>query len=196
MKLILASDNTHKVAECSRILAPLGFAVCSKQEVGITLEVEETGETFAENAKLKAEAIFAATGLPTLSDDSGLVVDALGGAPGVLSARFGGEGLQDADRNRLLLERLAGVPFAERTAAFVCVLCLIQAPGDHRLYEGRCAGWIGSEPRGEHGFGYDPIFLLEDGRSLSMLTPAEKDAISHRGQALRLLEEDLRKSHA
>lgn len=191
MKLILATDNAHKVAECSRILTPLGFEVCTKQQAGVTLEVEETGKTFAENAILKAEAIFQATGLPTLSDDSGLSVDALGGAPGVFSARFGGEGLQDADRNQLLLEKMQGVPHAERTAQFVCVLCLILGSGDQRLYEGTCAGWIATEAQGAEGFGYDPVFMVEEGRSLAMLTATQKDSISHRGQALRLLEQDL-----
>lgn len=158
----------------------------------------ETGRTFRENAVQKAEEASAATGLPAVADDSGLEVDALGGLPGIYSARYGGPELDDEGRNQLLLEHLAHVEPAQRTARYRVVLALTVPgdggrPGETVVVEGTVEGWIGSEPRGTGGFGYDPIFYLldEEGRmlqrSMAELTPAEKDAISHRGQALRRL---------
>jgi XTP/dITP diphosphohydrolase len=153
-------------------------------EVGAEdLEVDEDGVTFLANAQKKAREYAAATGLPTLADDSGLTVAALGGRPGVQSARFGGPGLSSDDRNRRLLELMEGQ--ADRSAAYVCVIALARrAEPASKVFLGRCEGRIGRHPRGEGGFGYDPVFLLPDGRSMAELPDADKDAISHRGLAV------------
>ncbi len=185
MKLILASNNKHKLAEFSRVLEPLGIEVVSQSQAGICLEVEETGTTFAENARLKAEAIYAQAGISVVADDSGLEVDALDNAPGVYSARYGGEGLSDADRYNKLLDALAEVPTEKRGARFVCVLHYIDEAGEHHSLRGECPGLIGYAPQGENGFGYDPIFMVGE-KSFAQLTSGEKDAISHRGRALEL----------
>lgn len=195
MKLILASNNQHKLAEFSRVLRPLGIEVISQSQAGIYLEVEETGETFEENARLKAEAIFARTGTPVVADDSGLEVDALDNAPGVYSARYGGEGLTDVGRYNKLLEALADVPDEKRGARFVCVLHYIDGAGEHHSLRGECPGKIGYAPRGENGFGYDPVFMVGE-KSFSELSPAEKDAISHRGRALELFVELLKEKES
>lgn len=187
MKLILASNNQHKVEEFTRVLQPLGYEVISQKQAGIDLEVEETGETFAENARLKAEAVYRLAHLPTIADDSGLEVDALDNAPGVYSARYAGEGATDADRNAKLLGQLQDVPEEERGARFVCVLHFIDENGKSYSLRGECPGRIGYAPQGENGFGYDPIFLVGD-KSFAELSPAEKDAVSHRGRALAFLE--------
>lgn len=192
MQLVAATKNEHKLIEFRRILEPFGFEVLSQSDVDVDLDVAETGTTFAENAALKAQAVFRATGLPTVADDSGLEVDALDGAPGIYSARFGGPGLTDRDKCLLILEKLDGLPKEQRTARFVSAICLILGEGGQRNYLGTCEGWIGTEILGENGFGYDPIFMVDDKDSFATLTGAEKDRISHRGRALEQMEEDLK----
>ena len=190
MKLIAATNNAHKVVEFKRILEPLGFTVLSQKEAGIRVEAEETGTTFEENACLKAKAVYDASGLPTVADDSGIVVDALDGAPGVYSARYGGPGLNDVDRYEKLLHEMEGVPDAKRTARFVCAISLVLSPDKAFSFTGVCEGKIGHGPRGENGFGYDPIFMVGE-KSTAELSSEEKDKISHRGQALRKMEQML-----
>lgn len=190
MKLIAATNNAHKVVEFKRILEPLGFTVLSQKEAGIHVKAEETGTTFEENAYLKAKAVYDASGLPTVADDSGIVVDALDGAPGVYSARYGGPGLNDVDRYEKLLHEMEGVPDAKRTARFVCAISLILSPDKVFSFTGVCEGKIGHGPHGENGFGYDPIFMVGE-KSTAELSPEEKDKISHRGQALRKMEQML-----
>ena len=192
MKLIAATNNTHKVIEFKRILEPLGYTVLSQKEAGIHIEVEETGETFEENAYLKAKCVSKPTGLPTVADDSGIAVDALNGAPGVYSARYGGPALDDVGRYEKLLAEMENVPDSNRTARFVCAISLILSNEKVYSFTGVCEGKIGYAPRGENGFGYDPIFMVGD-KSTAELSPAEKDKISHRGQALRKMEKLLRK---
>lgn len=187
MRFIVATHNYKKLGELSRILKPLGIGAVTDAEAGITLgQVEETGTTFEENAYLKAAAACKQTGMPAVADDSGLQVDALNGAPGVYSARFAGEGATDADRNKKLLHELADIPDERRTAKFVSVVCCVFPNGESVTARGECRGRIGYEPAGENGFGYDPLFFIGDGRSFAELSSEEKDAISHRGNALRL----------
>lgn len=184
MKFILATHNPGKLREMSDILSHLGVEVVSPADEGITVEVEETGTTFAENAMLKAKAICAASGLPAIADDSGLCVDALNGGPGVYSARYGGEGLDDRGRYMLLLSSLRGQ--TTRAAHFACAIACAFPDGKTLTAEGRCDGAIAFAPLGEGGFGYDPVFLVpEKGKTFGQLTAEEKSAISHRGRALR-----------
>ena len=184
MKFILATHNPGKLREMSDILSHLGVEVMSPAEVGITVEVEETGTTFAENAMLKAKAICDASGLPAIADDSGLCVDALNGGPGVYSARYGGEGLDDRGRYMLLLNSMRGQ--TTRAAHFACAIACAFPDGKTLTAEGRCDGAIAFAPMGEGGFGYDPVFLVpEKGKTFGQLTAEEKSAISHRGKALR-----------
>ena len=190
MKLIAATNNAHKVVEFKRILEPLGFTVLSQKEAGIHVEAEETGTTFEENAYLKAKAVYDASGLPTVADDSGIAVDALNGAPGVYSARYGGPSLNDVDRYEKLLHEMDGVPDEKRTARFVCAISLILSSDQVFGFTGVCEGKIGYGPRGENGFGYDPIFMVGD-KSTAELLPEDKDKISQRGQALRKMEQML-----
>ncbi|MGI6030209.1 MAG: XTP/dITP diphosphatase [Eubacteriales bacterium] len=183
MNIVVATGNAGKVREIREILAPLGYTVQSMKERGIELEVEETGSTFAENAYLKAKAIFDLCGEMTMADDSGLEVDALGGAPGVYSARYAGEGHDDQANNRKLLAALEQIQ--DRRAHFTCAICCVY-PGGNFTVEGRCEGVIAREPAGEGGFGYDPLFYVEQyGKTFGELTSEEKNAISHRGEALR-----------
>ncbi len=192
MKAVLASHNKKKMAEMRAILSALGVEVLSQADVGVDIEPEETGTTFEENARIKAEAILQATGLPAIADDSGLVVDALDGAPGVYSARYGGEGLDDTGRWQLLLRNMAGKK--DRTCRFVSVICCAFPDGTCLTTRGECPGVVAEGPRGEGGFGYDPVFWLpEKGRSMAELSPEEKNQISHRGNALRVFKEELEK---
>jgi XTP/dITP diphosphohydrolase len=189
-KFVLATHNPGKLKEMSAILAELGIQVVGPDALGIDVEVEETGTTFAENAMLKAQAICAAAGLPAIADDSGLCVDALNGGPGVYSARYGGEGLDDRGRTKLLLENMRGQ--TTRAAHFACAICCVFPNGDTLTAEGRCEGAIAFAPMGEGGFGYDPVFLVpEKAKTFSQLTAEEKNAISHRGKALRAFSEKL-----
>ena len=190
---IIATHNVKKLAELERILTPLGISVQTASQAGFTLpEVDETGTTFAENARLKAESAMRATGRPAVADDSGLVVDALGGAPGVSSARYAGPDAGDRDRYEKLLRELADVPDDRRTARFVSAVCCVFPDGTSIDVTGACEGRIARAPRGDGGFGYDPVFLVGD-RSYAELTAAEKDEISHRGRALRALQDALRR---
>ena len=190
MKFVLATHNPGKLKEMADILSGLGVEVVSPAELGIDVEVEETGSTFAENAMLKARAICDASGLPAIADDSGLCVDALNGGPGVYSARYGGEGLDDAARTRLLLENMRGQ--TTRAAHFACAIACVFPGGDTLTAEGRCDVAIAFAPMGQGGFGYDPVFLVPElGKTFSQLSGAEKNEISHRGRALRAFSEKL-----
>ena len=183
-KFVLATHNPGKLAEMGAILSGLGVEVVSPADLGITVDVEETGTTFAENAMLKAKAICAAAGMPAIADDSGLCVDALNGGPGVYSARYGGEGLDDRGRYTLLLNSMRGQ--TTRAAHFACAIACAFPNGDTLTAEGRCDGAIDFAPMGTEGFGYDPVFLIPDkGKTFGQLTAEEKSAISHRGKALR-----------
>ena len=184
MRFVLATHNPGKLREMGEILKDFGIEVVSPRDLGITVDVEETGTTFAENALLKAKAICKAAGLPAIADDSGLCVDALNGAPGVYSARYGGEGLDDKGRYMLLLSSLRGAP--TRAAHFACAVACAFPNGDTLTAEGRCDGSIAYAPLGEGGFGYDPVFLLPGtGKTFGQLTQEEKSAVSHRGRALK-----------
>ena len=190
MKAVLASRNAKKLKELQEILSGSGIDIMLQSEAGVDIEVEETGLTFEENAILKAETVRDATGLIALADDSGLMVEALGGAPGVFSARYGGEGLDDAGRSALLLKEMAGE--ANRACKFVCVICCAFPNGDRLMARGECPGVLAKEPRGDGGFGYDPVFYLpEPGKMMAELDAAEKHQISHRGKALRAFQEEL-----
>ena len=195
MKFVLATQNPKKLKEMSAILGELGVEVVSEADLGVKIEVEETGETFAENSLLKAKAVMEATKLPAIADDSGLCVDALNGGPGVYSARFGGEGLDDTGRYRLLLQMLHGQ--ADRRAHFHTTITCAFPNGDVLQDDGEVEGTIAFAPMGENGFGYDPVFQ-PDGYACSMaeLRPEEKNAISHRGNALKILKEELRNYYA
>ncbi len=185
MKVILASKNRHKLTELSEILSQLGFEIALESEYGLDIDVEETGTTFEENSFLKAEAVMKASGLPVLADDSGLMVDALDGAPGVYSARYGHKG-SDAERTAFLLENMKNVPEEKRMAKFVCVITCLWPDGKKIVARGECPGEIAFEPHGENGFGYDPVFYLpEKGKTYAELTSEEKNAISHRARALQ-----------
>ena len=183
MKYVLATHNPGKLKEMGAILARFGVEVVSPKDLGLTVDVEETGTTFAENAMLKAKAICAAAHLPAIADDSGLCVDALNGGPGVYSARYGGEGLDDRGRYMLLLNNMRGQ--TTRAAHFACALACAFPNGDTLTAEGRCDGTIAFAPMGEGGFGYDPVFFVpEKAKTFGQLTAEEKSAISHRGRAL------------
>ena len=190
MKFVLATHNPGKIQEMQAILSQLGVEVVSPAELGVDVDVEETGETFAENAMLKAKAICAAAGLPAIADDSGLCVDALNGGPGVYSARYGGEGLDDAGRTALLLQNMRGQ--TTRAAHFACAIACAFPNGDTLTAEGRCDGAVAFAPMGQGGFGYDPVFLVpEKAKTFSQMTAEEKNEISHRGRALRTFSEKL-----
>ena len=186
MKLILATKNRHKVEEFQRILSPLGWQLLPQDAVCPELKIEETGATFAENARLKALGIYRATGLPAIADDSGLCVDALGGAPGVYSARYAGEQHDCAANNAKLLQAMQNIPQEQRTARFVCSICVVFSPQDIVNCEGCCEGTIAYRLHGENGFGYDPLFMVGE-KSFAELSGSQKDAISHRGRALQAL---------
>ncbi len=196
-RIVLATRNSHKVAELRDILADVltqtGLDLVAVTDFADLADVVESGVTFAANATLKAEAVTAATGLPALADDSGLAVDVLGGSPGVFSARWSGVSGADKDRanNALLLSQLADVPDEYRSAGFVCAAALSRPGAPTIVREGRVRGQLGREPRGSNGFGYDPLLVLPDGRSFAEYTAEEKHEISHRGRAFRALAEDL-----
>jgi XTP/dITP diphosphohydrolase len=181
--LLLASNNPGKLEEL-RSLLPDDVVIRTLGEVGLESPAE-TGETISENATLKAVTAAKASGLLTLADDSGLEIDALDGQPGVRSARYAGEPASDQRNTNRVLQELSAVPAGERNAAFTCVLALANPDGVLASARGRCSGTIGFEPRGANGFGYDPIFVLQDGRTMAELDSSEKNQISHRGKALR-----------
>ena len=193
-KLLVATHNVGKVREYRQLLADLPLEVTYLDAEGINFEVEETGESFAENAVQKATAYAAASGLWTWADDSGLEVDALSGAPGIRSSRYAGPGASDEDRYRKLLRELQTLPWEERTARFRCVVAIATPEGEVRTAAGSCEGIIAFEPQGSHGFGYDPVFFLPQfGCTMAELPPEAKNRISHRGQAARAAERLLRK---
>ncbi len=193
MDFLIATHNLKKRDELQRILSPLGIHVLTADEAGVDLtDVEETGTTFEENALLKARSGAKEGNMPCIADDSGLCVDALGGAPGVYSARYAGEHGNDAKNNAKLLDALSDVPTEKRTAQFVsCVACVFP-DGRELTVQGEVKGIIGYQPKGENGFGYDPLFYVGE-RSFAEFTSAEKDAVSHRGNALRKLAKELPK---
>ncbi len=192
MKVFIATKNQKKLKELSRILIPLGFEVLCEKDLDTPLdEIEETGTTFRENAILKATAGLARTGLICVADDSGICVDYLGGMPGIYSARYSGG--NDEDNNDKLLSELDGVPMEQRTAHYTAAIACVFPDGRQFTVQGECHGHIAFERQsGNGGFGYDPLFLSENG-PFSQLTAEEKDAISHRGKALRLFSEELKK---
>jgi XTP/dITP diphosphohydrolase len=187
-KIIFASNNKGKIREVKEILSPLGFDVISQKEAGFNFEAEETGTTFAENSAIKAHALFEKSKSAVIADDSGLCIDALDGQPGVYSSRFAGENATDEEKYLYVLEKMKDVPDEKRTARFVCNICYIDEEGNEKHIEGKCEGKIAKEPKGENGFGYDPIFVVGD-KSMAQLTEAEKNKISHRGNALKGLKE-------
>ena len=192
MKMVLASKNPHKLTEMTAILSQLGVEVVLESDVGADVDVEETGETFEENSLLKARAVMECTGLPAIADDSGLCVTALGGGPGVYSARYGGEGLDDKGRYELVLQGLSGQ--IDRSAKFVSVITACFPNGDVLSARGECPGLITYAPRGSGTFGYDPIFLVpEKKKTFAQMEGEEKNAISHRGRALQKFKVELEK---
>jgi len=185
-KLLLATNNQAKVREYTSLLENIPFELVTLAEEGITATVSEVGESLEENARLKATVLATQSQLLTLADDSGLEVDALGGEPGRLSARYAGEGASDRDRVDYLLSRLKGVPWEERSARFRCVIAIATPDGEVELCSGECRGFITFEPRGEQGFGYDPVFYLPElDKTMAELPLETKNQVSHRGQAAR-----------
>ena len=196
MKVVLASKNKHKLVEISKITEKFGFELVLQSELGIDIDVEETGTTFEENSFLKAEAVMKATGLPALADDSGIAVDALNGEPGIYSARYGfDDTLDDAGRMYLLLKNTEHVPDDKRQAQFVCVITLVMPDGSSVQARGDVHGLLTREPRGENGFGYDPIFYYPPfGKTTAEIPAEEKHQVSHRGKALRVFYEKLKEA--
>ena len=191
-KIIFATGNEGKMREIREILKELQVPVLSMKEAGVSLNIEENGSTFAENAEIKARAVWNCTGGIVLADDSGLVVDALGGEPGVYSARYMGEDTSYEIKNRENIRRLEAVSSQERSARFVCIIAAVLPDGTVRKTEGTMDGVIAMEPAGEEGFGYDPIlYIPEYGKTGAQLTMEEKNAISHRGKALRAMKGEL-----
>ena len=188
MKVVLASKNKHKLVEISKITEKFGIDLVLQSELGVDIDVEETGTTFEENSFLKAEAVMKATGLPALADDSGIAVDALNGEPGIYSARYGfDDSLDDWGRLQLLLKNTEHVPDGQRQAQFVCVITMVTPEGETIQARGEVHGELLREPRGENGFGYDPIFYYPPaGKSTAELDPDEKNKISHRANALQV----------
>lgn len=193
MKVVLASKNPHKLVEISAILQPLQVELVLESELGVDIEVEETGQTFEENSFLKAHAVMQATGLPALADDSGIAVDALNGAPGVYSARYGDDpALDDWGRLLLLLKNTEHVPDGQRQAQFVSVITLVYPDGRVIQARGEAHGELLREAHGQGGFGYDPIFYYPPaGKTFAELTAGEKNRVSHRARALQLFYEKL-----
>lgn len=184
-ELLIATNNAHKLRELRTMIDPLYFHVRIPSDLGLSVEVDETGGTFEENAILKAEAFTMASGMVCVADDSGIEVDALGGAPGVLSARYGGEGATDQDRNNLLLSRLKDTPSCRRTARFVAVIAVAGPDIRTRTFRGEVEGVIADACRGTNGFGYDPLFYYPPyGRTFGEVPSAAKDVVSHRARAV------------
>ena len=196
MKVVLASKNKHKLVEISKITEKFGFDLVLQSELGVDIDVEETGTTFEENSFLKAEAVMKATGLPALADDSGIAVDALNGEPGIYSARYGfDESLDDWGRLELLLKNTEHVPDGQRQAQFVAVITMVTSDGQVIQARGEIHGELLRAPVGENGFGYDPIFYYPPyGKSTAEMTPEEKNQVSHRAVALKVLKEKLKEA--
>ena len=196
MKVVLASKNRHKLVEISKITEKFDMELVLQSNLGVDIDVEETGTTFEENSFIKAEAVMKATGLPALADDSGIAVDALNGEPGIYSARYGfDESLDDWGRLELLLKNTEHVPDGQRQAQFVCVITMVTPDGQTIQARGEIHGELTREPAGENGFGYDPIFYYPPlGKTTAELRPEEKNAVSHRGNALKVFYEKLKEA--
>ena len=196
MKVVLASKNKHKLVEISKITEKFGIELVLQSELGIDIDVEETDTTFEENSFIKAEAVMKASGLPALADDSGIAVDALNGEPGVYSARYGfDDTLDDWGRLELLLKNTENVPDGQRQAQFVCVITMVTPDNQVIQARGEIHGELTREPRGENGFGYDPIFYYPPfGKTTAELSPEEKNQVSHRGNALRVFYDKLKEA--
>ena len=196
MRVVLASKNKHKLEEISKITEKFGFELVLQSELGVDIDVEENGTTFEENSFIKADAVMKATGLPALADDSGIAVDALNGEPGIYSARYGfDESLDDWGRLLLLLKNTEHVPDGQRQAQFVCVITMVTPDGKVIQARGEIHGELLREARGENGFGYDPIFYYPPyGKTTAEMDPEEKNAVSHRGNALRVFNEKLKEA--
>ncbi len=196
MKVVLASKNKHKLAEISKITEKFGMELVLQSELGIDLDVEENGSTFEENSYIKAEAVMKATGLPALADDSGIAVDALNGAPGIYSARYGfDDTLDDWGRLLLLLKNMEHVPDGQRQAQFVCVITMVTPDGKVIQARGQIHGELLREPRGENGFGYDPIFYYPPaGMTTAQMSSYDKNQVSHRANALKLFYSKLKEA--
>ena len=196
MKVVLASKNPHKLVEISQITEKFGMELVLESQLGVDIDVEETGSTSEENSFLKAEAVMKATRLPALADDSGICVDALGGEPGIYSARYGfDDSLDDFGRLQLLLKNTENVPDGQRQAQFVCVITFVTPDGKVIQARGEVHGELLRAPFGEGGFGYDPIFYYPPfGKSLAQVSPAEKNSVSHRANALKVFYEKLKEA--
>ncbi len=196
MKVVLASKNKHKLEEIRRITERFGFDLVLQSQLGVDIDVEETGTTFEENSLLKAQAVMEATGLPALADDSGIAVDALNGEPGIYSARYGfDDSLDDWGRLELLLKNTENVPDGQRQAQFVCVITMVTPDGKIIQARGEAHGELLRAPVGENGFGYDPIFYYPPlGKAFAQLSPREKNEVSHRAVALKALNEKLKEA--
>ena len=196
MKVVLASKNKHKLEEISKITQKFDMELVLESQLGVDIDVEETGSTFEENSYLKAKAVMKATGLPALADDSGIAVDALNGEPGIYSARYGfDDSLDDWGRLQLLLKNTEQVPDDQRQAKFVCVITLVTPQGQTIQARGEVHGMLLRAPAGENGFGYDPIFYYPPfGKSLAQVSPEEKNRVSHRANALKVFYEKLKEA--
>ena len=196
MKVVLASKNKHKLVEISKITEKFGIELILQSELGVDIDVEETGTTFEENSFIKAEAVMKATGLPALADDSGIAVDALNGEPGVYSARYGfDDTLDDWGRLQLLLKNTEQVPDGRRQAQFVCVITMVTPENQVIQARGEIHGELTRAPRGVNGFGYDPIFYYPPfGKTTAEMSPEEKNQVSHRGQALRMFYDKMKEA--
>ena len=196
MKVVLASKNKHKLAEISKITQQFDMELVLQSELGVDIDVEETGTTFEENSLLKARAVMEATGLPALADDSGIAVDALNGEPGIYSARYGfDDSLDDWGRLLLLLKNTENVPDGQRQAQFVCVITMVTPEGEIIQARGEIHGELLREPRGENGFGYDPIFYYPPaGMSTAEMAPEDKNQVSHRANALKVFYKKLKEA--
>ena len=196
MKVVLASKNKHKLVEISKITEQFHMELVIQSELGVDIDVDETGTTFEENSFLKAEAVMKATGLPALADDSGIAVDALNGEPGIYSARYGlDDSLDDWGRLQLLLKNTEHVPDGQRQAQFVCVITMVTPEGQTIQARGEIHGELLREPRGENGFGYDPIFYYPPaGMSTAEMSPEDKNKVSHRANALKVFYDKLKEA--
>ena len=196
MKVVLASKNQHKLVEISKITEKFGFELVLQSQLGVDIDVEETGSTFEENSYIKAKAVMEATGFPALADDSGIAVDALNGEPGIYSARYGFDPtLDDWGRLQLLLKNAQGIPDGQRQAQFVCVITMVTPEGQTIQARGEIHGQLTREPRGENGFGYDPIFYYPPmGKTTAEMTAEEKNQVSHRANALNVFYNKLKEA--
>jgi XTP/dITP diphosphohydrolase len=193
-KFIVATRNKGKLKEIKEILAGMSYEVITMEEAGFDKEIEETGQTFEENALLKAQKVYEALGEIVMADDSGLEVDYLNGAPGIYSSRFAGENASDAERIDKLLKMLEGVEIKDRKARFVCSIAVVFSDDLSFVVRGTCEGYIAFKPEGDNGFGYDPVFYIpEYGKTMAQLDSEEKNRISHRGRALNLMLEELKR---